>query len=112
MQNADKHVKDYWRVDLTRKSPLDAREFPTDVEALAYVGRLRELDDPAYEPDALVHVIETTTVAVTKFRLGPDAAEILEEVRQKFLELEGTPPDGEDGLTWAVKTTMEALSGR
>ena len=104
--------RDWWSIEFRDHVSIDAPEFRTDVKALEYVAKCRQLNDPSFVPVALLHVVEITSRKVERLPLEPDELEDIEKitarVKARLLEMKGNPPDGEDGLSWAVRETLKA----
>lgn len=80
-------------------------------QALSYVQSIRDLGDPNIVPVALVKTTIMTVTDVEKITLRAwNEDDVTEKVRKRLLALKGSPPDGEEGLAWAVRQTIKEIT--
>lgn len=80
-------------------------------QALSYVQSIRDLGDPNIVPVALVKTTTMTVTDVEKITLRAwNEEDITRKVRERLLAMKGVAPDGEDGLSWAVRQTIREIT--
>lgn len=100
--------REWWTIEFDRMTTFDGVEAKTITEVLDTVARFRDLDDPAFNPVAIIKHVQTVTETQERTPIGIDVDAVVKDVRRKFVEARGEM-QGEAALDWAVRSTIDSV---